>query len=251
MRIAMSTAMTTSARLLRSLALVIPALIALGCVTPEPVVRLTSVGAPVWIAGRAVETQALDGFRVAAAFDHQEPSRIGFRVEIENGGDRTIDVDPTDMGFNDRIGGTWTREHTVIDPEERLAELDATGAQEAADAYNHAVGMAPLLFLTAIGEVASVASGHGGTTTGLRTAAIASDMESDQAGHASAIQQVGAEKALWMNAALRRTTLAPGQTVSGFIYVPIEVNAQFVCLNVRVGGRIFQFMFKQVVRPVV
>src|SRR5262245_62138986 len=71
-----------------------------GCATPLPVVRLAPRDANVtWVAGRAVTVRSEQGIRVAAAFERQAGRAIGFRVELENGSDAALVVDPSEMQF--------------------------------------------------------------------------------------------------------------------------------------------------------
>ncbi len=237
--------MTLTARLAGLLLVALPGALTAGCVTPEPLVRLRSMATDAtWIAGRSVEAREKGGVRIAAAFDHQDEGRIAFRVEFENNSAKSIDVGPDAMSFH-TCEKDWSDERLVFDPEEAIAHIDAKRSRETADAENDSRAMAPFLFLSVVGDIATVASGRGKSTTGLRSAAIAADMDHDQARHANAVQQLGSAKEVWMNAAFRRTVLAPGQGAAGFVYIPIRKKARFVRLNVWAGDTTFTFMFKQ------
>jgi len=227
------------------------AALAAGCATPEPLVRLESAGShATWIAGRSVEVQERNGVRVAAAFDHQDASQVVFRVEVQNDSRGTIDVGPDAMTCRRFEDGVWSTETLVIDPEEVIAEIDARSSRERARAENDERLFPPLLFLSVLGDIATVASGNVDRTTGLQTAAIANESENRSARHANAVQQLGSTKEVWMNAALRRTTIAPGQAVAGLVYINVRKKARLVRLDVWAGSLPFQFLFKQYVRPV-
>ena len=99
-------------------------------------------------------------------------------------------------------------------------------------------------------DVATVASGKGDSTTGLRTAALANDMENDAARHDSALASYGARRNMWSNAALRRNTLQPGRAQGGMVFVPIDLTARYVWIQVRAGGLKFAFRFEQTVTEV-
>jgi hypothetical protein len=50
----------------------------------------------------------------------------------------------------------------------------------------------------------------------------------------------------WETAALRKTTLLPGNRVAGLVYIARDVAANEVTLQSRIGDEILDFPFKQV-----
>jgi hypothetical protein len=50
----------------------------------------------------------------------------------------------------------------------------------------------------------------------------------------------------WETAALRKTTLLPGDRVAGLVYVARDVAANEVSLQIRIGDEILNFPFKQI-----
>ena len=228
----------------------LPLALVAGCVTPAPSVHLETVASnATWVGGRLVEAQERDGVRVASTFDHHGDGRLAFRVEIWNGSDTALDVGPDAMTFNRYEEGEWSTKTTVIDPEDAIAALEAARSRELAQAHNDNLFLGPLLLLSVIGDVTSVASGKARSTTGLRSAAIAGTMEHRAARHANTVQQLGAEQEAWMNAALRRTRVPPGQGVSGLVFIPLRTQTRFVVLNVWADKLRFRFLFKQYVKP--
>jgi hypothetical protein len=201
------------------------------------------------VAGRAAITREKQGVRVAAAFDRQDEHLLAVRVEVENRSDESVEVDPDNMTYTTCTGTareTCRQGDRVIDPEGRLFALDARRARERADAANDRAAGAPLLFL---GFVADVGNAAGGTATN-NTAAVANEMDGDEARHDRAISRAEAEKERWSNEALRRTTLFPGQVLAGTVYVPIDPHARLVWIQVEVGLRRFPFCFEQTVTHV-
>jgi hypothetical protein len=225
-----------------------PALLALaaGCATPAPVIRL----APrvnddvVWVAGRAAVTHEKQGVRVAAAFDRQDEHFLALRVEVENFGEAPVEVDPDNMTYSTCTGtarATCRPPDYVVDPEGRLFALDARRARERAAARNDRNAAAPLMLLGAAADLGSAASGEPSSAT----PAIASEAEAVDARHARVISGVEAEKQAWSDAALRRTTLFPGQILVGTVYVPSDSHARRVWFQVEIGGSRFPFCFEQ------
>jgi hypothetical protein len=242
--------MDTQRRLILGLVATIASLTAVGCATPAPLVRLSPLATNVaWLSGRAVVEKERAGIQVAVAFDEQVGDALGMRVEIQNGSDQRFDVAPRDVTFatclaDDKAScSPWA---DVADPERALLQIDAARSRERAQAVNDQQAMAPLLLLSAVGDVASVGSRHPTNNT----AAVASDMDRDAAEHESAMSQLDAEHQRWSVDALRRTTLLPGGSVAGYVYIPIHPTAKRVWLAVLAGGQWFPFCFRQDVIPV-
>jgi hypothetical protein len=243
--------MTPTVRLAGTVLLGLPLVLAAGCVTAEPIVRLEPMATnAVWAAGRYVEAQEKGGVQVAAAFDHRDADRIAFRVEIRNDSERTMDVGPDAMTFHRFEDEEWSSELGVIDPGEVIADIDAQRARERADADRDNLALFPLLLLSAVTDVATVASGHADARTGRPTAALASEMDQRSARADNAVDHLGGEQALWMNAGFRRTTIPPGGSAAGLVCIPFRKNVRFVQLNVWAGNHAFRFMFKQYVTQV-
>jgi len=226
-----------------------------GCVTATPVARLQprDAGHVTWVSGRAVTTQEEDDVHVAVAFETQNGRLLAVRVEIVNGSDDKLDIDPRDMAYRTCSAGLeqGCGEYVqVINPERMLAKLDARRARAEADDINNRAFLAPLLFVSAMGDVAGVATGQGGSTTGLQTNAIASRMDASVAERHRIGSGAMADKQEWANIALRRTTLRPGGAVAGQLYFPLHKDARFVWLEVRAGDRVFPFCFRQTVTDV-
>ncbi|HEX2657538.1 MAG TPA: hypothetical protein VHU40_04670 [Polyangia bacterium] len=187
---------------------------------------------------------------MAAAFETQDGRRLAMRVEIVNDSDDKLVIDPRDMAYRtcsaglDQGCGEYVQ---VINPERMLAELDARRSRAEADDRNERALLTPLLFLSAMGDLASVASGQGTSTTGLQTDAVASQMDASAARADRIRSGTRLAKQEWANVALRRTTLMPGDAVAGHLYFPLHTDARFVWLEVRAGDRVFSFCFRQTV----
>jgi hypothetical protein len=227
-----------------------------GCATPAPIVRLAPVSPDVlWVSGRASVAQEQEGIRVGAAFDHQDGPTLGLRVEVENATEANVDVDPHEFTYTTCRGtalATCGATRRIVDPEEVLAALDERQSREQADATNSQAFLGTMVILSAVGDVASIASGHADHHTGDNTVAAANFMESDAAVHETRLASIAVQQQVWSNEALRRTTLTAGRGTGGRIYLPIDLDAQTVWLHVRTGGRVFSFPFRQsVTRPAV
>jgi hypothetical protein len=229
--------------------------LAVGCATPGPLVRLAPVSPDVlWVSGRASVAQEQEGIRVAAAFDHQDGPTLGLRVEVQNATAGNLDVNPRDFTFTTCRASalaTCSATRRIIDPEEVLAALDERESRERADAANSQAFLGTMVILSAVGDVATVASGHVDHHTGDNTLATASLMGSDSAVRNTRLASIAIQQEAWSNEALRRNTLTPNRGTGGRIYLPIDLDAQLVWLHVRTGGRVFSFPFRQTVTRLV
>jgi hypothetical protein len=234
----------------RRVFVVVTALIG-GCATPAPLVRLNPDAADIiWVGGRASVQKADTGVRVAAPFEHQDGRSLALRVEIENGTTERLEVDPRDITYSvcrTAAVSSCSASQRVFDPEQMLISLDVQQSRETADAINSQAFLGTLVMLSAVGDVAAVASGHADRNTGAATALAASAMDDHAAAVDSAQASIATQRELWSNRALRRNSLFPGQGISGMVYVPINLQAGFVWLQITTGGRTFPFHFAQTV----
>jgi hypothetical protein len=222
-----------------------------GCATPRPLVRLSPVGGEVtWVSGRAVLSKQQSGVRVAVAFEHQDGDALAVRVEVANESEAKLEVGPRDVFFvtcQQTTLASCGLSQRVIDPETALLALDISASRETAAAANDAAFYTPLLILSAVTDVASVASGNSDRTTGLQTAALANQKHIDEARHDTAMASYASQREMWSNAALRRNTVQPGRAQGGMVFVPIDLTARYVWIQLRAGSRAFAFQFEQTV----
>jgi hypothetical protein len=104
--------------------------------------------------------------------------------------------------------------------------------------------------LSAVGDMASIASGHANAHTGDATLAAATMAQTDAVAHDSSLASISVQQSIWSNEAFRRNTLFPERGVAGRIYIPIDLTAQIVWLHVRMGGRELSFPFQQTITQV-
>ena len=222
-----------------------------GCATAPPIVHLYPTSPTVvWSSGRAAVTREEAGVRVAVAFDHQDGPNLGLRVEVSNQTAGQLDVDPQSFTFTTCQAAalsSCTPTRRVIDPETTLAALEVRQARERAAAANSQAMLGTLVILSAVSDVASVASGHPSATTGVGTAAAAGLAQGDAAQRDSTLASIAVQQRIWSDEALRRNTLFPGQGTAGQVYAPIDLDAQMVWIHVKVGPHVFSIPFRQVV----
>jgi hypothetical protein len=220
-----------------------------GCATPSPIYRLFPNSQDViWVGGRGSMQKEIEGVRVATSFEHQDGNALALRLEIQNGTPDRVDVGPRDVTFSacsSMRADSCAPTGRAVDPEAVLAALDDRQASEVASAKNSQAALGALVLLSAVGDIATIASGKADSTTGLATASTASLAASDAASHDSSLASIEAQRQLWSNEAFRRNTLLPGQGTSGHVFIPIYPDARIVWLHVKVGPRTFSFPFTQ------
>jgi hypothetical protein len=230
--------------------LILLALSTFGCFAPSPVVRLHPRNEQVvWHSGRAIVARETPGYRVAVAFDHLAEGSAAMRLEVVNSGSARFDVDPARMQYSTCTSPTICGlRRPVIDPEERLIALDESASEERASQANDAALGGTLMLLNVTASAAALAAGKpkeanrmldDGARIGAQTSA---DIERSE--HREAVLE--AARIDWSASALRRTTLFPGQSVAGFVYLPVDTRASIVWLGVELAGQDIWFTFDQV-----
>jgi hypothetical protein len=226
-----------------------------GCATPAPLVRLDPISDQVfWVSGRPSVQLEERGVRVAAAFDRQVGPLLGVRVEIENGTERKLEVDPgQEFSFMTCKTATETscaKELLVVDPQDMIDHLDQAASREQAEAINDERASGALLLLAAASDTAALAGRHGRGAPLVDTEAAADEMRNQAADHDQALPAIAGQREMWSDVALRRSTLLPGASVGGQVFIPADGGSQNVLLRIRVGNRTFPFHFRQVARKV-
>jgi hypothetical protein len=220
-----------------------------GCATAEPVIRVYPADADVvWRSGRGIMERRLNGARVAMAFERGDEDWLAFRVEVENTGPDRVDIDTTNLAHVTCIGAACQPQRAVLDPERALIAIDSARSRERAVASNEAAVSGVLMLLSMTADVSAVASGNGREASrfGRNTANIASDAERSADQSEDTIDRLGAERVSWEAAALRRTTLFPGQAVAAEIYVPVDPRVTTLRVGVRVRQESCWFPFREV-----
>jgi hypothetical protein len=225
---------------------------AAGCAAPGPVVRLDAIGSSItWMRGHASLTKEAGGVKAVAGFHHQEGDQLVLHVMVENRGAEALDANPRDMSYTacttEQLASCAPARYAV-DPEAILASLELERSRQAADAGGAEAATTALLLLAAVADIGTIASGRASPTTGLATAGAVALHETVKGEHERASAELGAAEQRWSEQLFRRTTLAPGGYVDGWVYLPIDLDASRVWFHVRAGGQVLSFPFQQTVK---
>jgi hypothetical protein len=226
---------------------------------PAPVLRLTPQAKDVvWIGGTAVASQQGRNARAAVAFVREQDHLLSFRVEIESLSDKPILVDPARFYYLTcaqkgqppaRVCGN---SHYVVNPEQVLLNMDMANSRQIASAANEEALFGAMLLLQATAAVAGGASGHGHAVAGAAVAAVGTGAALESSRQRS-YQQVSAyelERSNWSTAALRKSTLFPGDRVAGLVFLEKNPAVSEVSLQVRAGDEVLPFGFNQTAHQV-
>lgn len=205
----------------------VTAVAGLGCATPQPLVSLVprNPAGVMWVDGRATQQKTDGGVRAAVAFESERGGLLGVHLEVQNTTDTTFDVTPDDVTYMtcaDRANDTCDGSFGVVDPEEMLMSIDEGASRERANASNEGALLGTLTILSAVGDVASIASHKADSHTGLNTALLGGALAESEQEHRSQSIAYATERQLWSDYAFRRNTLTPGRGTSGLVYVPIN-----------------------------
>jgi hypothetical protein len=229
--------------------LLLSALATAGCFVPSPVVRLSPETPDViWRDGRGVMTREGPGYRVAVAFDHQVGRKLAMRLEVQNTGADRFDVDPAEMSVvTCQTPQVCSAPFAILDPERALIALDEARAREEASQKNDAALGTALVLLDVTAGVAAAASGKPAEAAGFvaDSAEVGASTNAALAGHDATLGRLEQQRASWAAVALRRSTVLPGEQLSGFLYLPLDSYAVRVFLRVGLGGPEIWFPFRQ------
>jgi hypothetical protein len=192
-------------------------------------------------------TREVQGVVGAATFAHQREGFLAFRVEVKNESTDRVEVDPQTMRFvTCDSDAHCTDKQVVVDPEANLVVFDEWRSRRQARFANAEYARSEPVLLGETATVRDVALEH--RHPGDSSLLAMTDPE------AAAPAPPGEDAQVWSSAdngrpiwsaALRRTTLLPGQAVGGNVYIPIAPEAKYVWLYVWTGGRGLWFPFEQ------
>jgi hypothetical protein len=179
--------------------------------------------------------------RVAAAFEHQDGSLLGLRVEVQNQTDEPLLIDPAEISFStctDAQPSSCRPPKAVINPERMLTALAVKDSVEVAEAANDETAHSALVILSVM------------TLDARQMSSSVAAAEASAAHHDTSQMSTRAQQQLWSDVALRRNTLFPGRGVGGRVFIPIHLDARYVSLHICAGEEDFTFRFSQTVVPV-
>lgn len=186
--------------------------------------------------GREFRSRELQGVKVAVALEEYHSGEATFRVNVENGAKQKLDVMPSAVSCSTNGGPA-----SVVDPERQLAELrsreadlDPSGIESTARLANETA-----LLTTSFSKDEQ--------NRQLHAEAEARDARYQAEDKERADKRAGieTEKKYWSDQALRRTTLAHGESVTGDVVCKTPADYNDLTLRVTMPGGSADFHFER------
>ncbi len=200
------------------------------------------------IDGRAVTKAEQNGVGVVASFEREDLEFITLDIEVKNRTDHPIDVNPADFHFT----ALDADQHTLTDPNNASLELTRTAADPTYEAgrlklkrKQEEKRLKTAKVLNTVLMVALVASDISSSsnsrsyreyatnriTHGFAYQGLAVKRAIDYSTFANRMQRYDYEEYRWHELALKANTLAPGESVRGFVYFPKAAGARYLAIN--------------------
>ena len=256
--------MKTSSTLTFAWAIGLSTALLTGCTTTVMTHRLVPAsGDMTTIDGRLVTKAERSGIGVVASFEREDMDYVALDIEVKNHTDHPIDVDPADFHFV-ALGAA---QDTLTDPQNTNLPLTRAAANPTYEAAR--MGLKRKLeekrlkrakVINTVLLVAAVASDVSTTSNsrsyrewaGKRVShnfayqAIAAKRAIDYGTFANRMQRYDYEEYRWHELAMRANTIAPGESVRGFVYLPKMLNANYIALSYTVPEQAsVPLLFKQ------
>lgn len=191
-----------------------------------------------WTHGHPAMQATKDGLEVRAVYRDTADPEIVFDLVITNGTAATVVIRPEDSFLLEAHPGASPVD--AIDPEATLLALDRERARlDAADAGRAGFGLA-LALVEFVGTVAGVDDDE----LPEQAAQDAEQAARDDAAYERARRGLDLRRRVTAMTALRRTTLAPGESTRGELRFPPKVATAPTGLFVSAGWEQFEFRFQ-------
>lgn len=223
-------------------------------VTPSPVLRLSAVADETQgdvHYDQGLEIHRLQGERLRLYLGYLESSGglFAFDVEVVNEGEDELLVSPEQFRVVDLDGerNALAGERVAVDPEERLLELDKMRSRSAARQVEDGQRRALTAVVDAFGDAARIGDGRSDEDWARwHSRNVERNVEemNDRSRHAEQSSAIGAERLVWSQRALRRTTVPPGHAVAGTVFVQARPGAEHLLLSFEPDGERLQLLYR-------
>lgn len=215
------------------------------------------------IDGRPVTKVEQNGVGVVASFEREDLEFIALDVEIKNRTDHPIEVNPADFHF----AALDTKQEVLTDPQQTSRSLTGTAADPSYEAsrmhlkrkqeekrLKRAKVFNTILMVAAVASDVSSASNsrsyreyaNNRAAHSFAYQGLAIKRAIDHGTFADRMQRYDYEEYRWRELALKANTLAPGESVRGFVYLPKVGNARYIAVNYTTPEQVdVPLLFKQ------
>ena len=200
------------------------------------------------IDGRLVTKAEQNGVGVVASFEREDLEFVTLDVEIKNHTNQPIEVNPADF----RFAALNTNQDTLPDPRNTSLSLSRTAADPAYEAgrigfkrkqeekrLKRAKVFNTILMVAAVASDISSSSNSRSfreyvsnrVTHDVAYQGLAIKRAVDYGTFANRMQRYDYEEYRWRELALKANTLAPGESVRGFVYLPKVQDARYLAIR--------------------
>ena len=220
-----------------------------GCAPTVTTYQLKPVSGDVTtIDGRLVTKSEQNGVGVVASFEREDLEFVTLDIEIKNRTDHPIDVNPADFHFTalgaaqdtlpDPRGTGLALTRTAADPTYEAGRIGFKRKQEEKRLKRAKVFNTILMVAAVASDISSSSNSrsyreyaNNRVAHGLAYQGIAVKRAVDYTTFANRMQRYDYEEYRWRELALKANTLAPGESVRGFVYLPKVQNARYMAVT--------------------
>ena len=200
------------------------------------------------IDGRPVTKAEQNGVSVVASFEREDLEFVALDIEVKNHTDHSIDVNPADFHFTalgaaqdtltDPRNASIALTRAAADPTYEAGRMSLKRKQEQSRLKKAKIFNTILMVAVIASDVSSSGKSRSYNeyasnriTHNLAYQGIAVKRAIDYSTFADRMQRYDYEEYRWRELALKTNTLAPGESVRGFVYLPKVPGARYVAIN--------------------
>lgn len=213
--------------------------------------------------GRSVTKAEQNGVGVVASFEREDLEFVTLDIELKNRTDHSIDVNPADFHFtalgasqdtlSDPANTSLALVRSAADPTYEAGRMNLKRKQEEKRLKRAKVFNTILMVAAIASDVSSSNNSRSYREYVNRRVAhnvayqgIAVKRAIDYSTFADRMQRYDYEEYRWRELALKANTLAPGESVRGFVYLPKVANATYLAITYSVSEQAtVPLLFKQ------
>lgn len=200
------------------------------------------------IEGRSVTKAEQNGIGVVASFEREDLDYMALDIEVKNYTDQPIDINPADFhvtALSDKqdtlpdprnISLTLTR--TAADPTYEAGRMGLKRKQEEKRLKRAKVFNTILMVAAVASDVSSSSNSrsyreyiNNRVAHSFAYEGLALKRAVDHSTFANRMQRYDYEEYRWRELALKANTLAPGESIRGFVYLPKVPDARYLAVN--------------------
>lgn len=235
-----------------------------GCSPTITTYRLEPVSGDVTtIDGRSVTKTEQNGVGVVASFEREDLEFVALDIEVKNRTDHSIDVNPADFHLTalgvtqdtlpDPRNASFPLTRTAADPTYEAGRMGLKRKQEQKRLKRAKVFNTVLMVAAIASDVSSSSNSRSYREYASNRVAhnfayqgIAIKRAIDYSTFADRMQRYDYEEYRWRELALKANTLAPGESIRGFVYLPKVQGARYLAINYTLPEQAnVPFLFKQ------